>query len=455
MWIRKAAWLSAALVTLSFLLILVACDGEEVATPAPTPTYNLEAAKAGFAFGKDYWDRKGSDDYTIEVEARCLCPTHGIPFRMVVKNGAIESITPVDPNEIYNDYSFFPFKIIDDLFLEIQGAVTGSPAMYLTVQYHFRLGYPVYFHINRSGMIDDGYSLVITSYTPLSPSEAAAFYDLEAARAQFADANDMWEDNGSNDYIFESVAWCNCPQSGTSLKITISKGTIESIRDMGSNNIYTGEESSDGFYPHQTINDLFREIERAVGSTPARYLGVSYHPRLGYPLYFRASFSHVIEDGYSLVITSYTPISPSSPAAMSETSSRPTDSVELRASVMDVSSGGAMVSIPPAATVEEVLDKGLRLAGASAIDSPLTFIDWDNNPQAEIPMDAAWSPDGSMLAVRIDDLHGWNVSGLPLSDNSFLVFLVDRDNTNIRPLVEYAETEESPSSPEIELRLAE
>ena len=104
-----------------------------------------------------------------------------------------------------------------------------------------------------------------------------------------------------------------------------------------------------------------------------------------------------------------------------------------------------------------MLDKGLPLAGASAIDSPLTFIDWDNNPQAEIPMDAAWSPDGSMLAVRIDDLHGCpHVSGLPLSDNSFLVFLVDRDNTNIRPLVEYAETEESvTSSLEAELRLAE
>ncbi len=47
MWIRKLAWLSAALVTLSFLLILVACDGREVATPRPTPTlrYNPDAAR--------------------------------------------------------------------------------------------------------------------------------------------------------------------------------------------------------------------------------------------------------------------------------------------------------------------------------------------------------------------------------------------------------------------------
>ena len=410
MWIRKkAAWFSAALVTLSFLLILVACDVEESATP--TPTYNLESAKAKFADAKVRWDRMGSDHYVIEAESRCLCPTSGRPFRILVTNGAIESITPIDPNEIYNYDNFFPFQTIDDLFREIQRAVTGTPAKHLSAEYHLRLGYPVYFGASFSGMPDDGYSLVITSYTPLGSSEAAAFYDLEAARAQFADANDMWEDNGSNDYIFESVAWCNCPQSGRFLKITIRKGTIESIRDMGSNNIYTGEESSDGFYPHQTINDLFRDIERAVGSTPARHLGVSYHPRLGYPLYFRASFSHVIEDGYSLVITSYTPINPSSPVAASETSSRPMDSVERRNSPTDLSSGDATFSIASAATVGEVLDKGLRLVGTSPINlvlrgnaaaNSVREIDEISDKYDGVRL-AAWSPDGSRIATNNQD----------------------------------------------------
>ena len=95
------------------------------------------------------------------------------------------------------------------------------------------------------------------------------------------------------------------------------------------------------------------------------------------------------------------------------------------------------------------------MAGASAIDSPLTFIDWDNNPQAEIPMDAAWSPDGSMLAVRIDEWFGWQWSRKSLSDYSSLVFMIDKDNSNIHPLVEYTETEESSYSLEAELRLAE
>ena len=102
----------------------------------------------------------------------------------------------------------------------------------------------------------------------------------------------------------------------------------------------------------------------------------------------------------------------------------------------------------------EILLKGFTyrvpLDGSPPIGSPLTYIDRDNTSQVEVPMDAAWSPDGSTLAVRIDD---WR-NGLRSSESS-LVFLVDRDNSNIRSLVEYPEPEESPSSPEVELRLAE
>ena len=106
----------------------------------------------------------------------------------------------------------------------------------------------------------------------------------------------------------------------------------------------------------------------------------------------------------------------------------------------------------------EILLKGFTyrvpLDGSPPIGSPLTFIDRDNTSQVEIPMDSAWSPDGSTLAVRIDGWNGLRSSGLSLSDYSSLVFLIDRDNTNIRPLVEYAETADSPSL-ELELRLAE
>ena len=54
----------------------------------------------------------------------------------------------------------------------------------------------------------------------------------------------------------------------------------------------------------------------------------------------------------------------------------------------------------------------------------------------------------------------WNQSAVEVfdlspGDYSSLVFLIDRDNTNIHPLVEYAETTESAFLLEVELRLAE
>ena len=110
----------------------------------------------------------------------------------------------------------------------------------------------------------------------------------------------------------------------------------------------------------------------------------------------------------------------------------------------------------------EILLKGFTyrvpLDGSPPIASPLTFIDRDGNSQVETPMDAAWSPDGSTLAVGIDEWHKWHSGGPSISADSSLVFLIDRDNTNIRPLVEVLMQDEEAvqeSLPEIALRLAE
>ncbi len=99
------------------------------------------------------------------------------------------------------------------------------------------------------------------------------------------------------------------------------------------------------------------------------------------------------------------------------------------------------------------------LDGSPPIGSPLTYIDRDDNSQVAIPMDASWSPDGSMLAVRIDDVH-MLPEDFVTSEYSSLVYLIDRDNTDIRPLVGYGEfvphvVANQWVSYEIELRLAE
>ncbi len=78
----------------------------------------------------------------------------------------------------------------------------------------------------------------------------------------------------------------------------------------------------------------------------------------------------------------------------------------------------------------EILLKGFThrvpLDGSAAIGSPLT----------DIPSDAAWSPDGSMIAIRADEI-------LPKREGTDgpLVYIMDRDGTNVRALVERFGTE--------------
>ncbi len=170
MWIRKADWLRLMLVTLPFLLTLAACDGGELATPTPTPTvnYNLEWARDQFAYAKATWEREGSDDYTIEAEASCLCPVSNRPFMITVRDGAIESVRDSTSDEVVTN--IYPFQTIDDLFRDIERALRDPPAPYLGAAYHLRLGYPVYFGASFSYAVDDGYSLVISYYRPLEES---------------------------------------------------------------------------------------------------------------------------------------------------------------------------------------------------------------------------------------------------------------------------------------------
>ena len=83
----------------------------------------------------------------------------------------------------------------------------------------------------------------------------------------------------------------------------------------------------------------------------------------------------------------------------------------------------------------EILLKGFTyrvpLDGSPPIASPLTFIDRDGNSQVETPMDAAWSPDGSTLAVRIDEWHKWHSGGPSISaDSSWYSSLIGTTRTS-------------------------
>ena len=202
--------------------------------------------------------------------------------------------------------------------------------------------------------------------TPAVTPTPEPVYDVEEARAELATARKRWESNGSADYDLESLVLCLCPESNRPLKITVRGGTIESVIDLESGMALTNEYYVET-YTYKTVRGRFDQIARALsGPSPAYSLRVEYHPDLGYPTSMGIMDRHdVIDDGFSLERLIYKPLDPAPPAA---TSTLSLDTEGRHASVFDLFSGGdAMSSLGPAATVEEVIEKGLRLAGASPV----------------------------------------------------------------------------------------
>ena len=201
--------------------------------------------------------------------------------------------------------------------------------------------------------------------TPVTPTPEPV-YDVEEARAELAAARKRWKSNGSADYDLESLVLCLCPERNRPLKITVRNGAIESVMDLESGRALTVGEYVDA-YTYHTISDRFDQIERALSDPrPAHYLKAEYHSSLGYPTYIGVSYVYNVADyGFRLQRLIYEPLDPS---PLPATSTLTLDTEGRRASVLGLFSGGdAMSSLGPAATVEEVIEKGLRLAGASPV----------------------------------------------------------------------------------------
>ena len=186
-------------------------------------------------------------------------------------------------------------------------------------------------------------------------------YDVELAREALASARERWEAEGTANYDLESLAFCRCPESNRPIKIMVRNGAIESIIDLDSGRALTEEEYIIDI-TYKTINDRFDQIEASLRFRPVYDLRVEYHPTLGYPTTLGINYSHkYIDSGFSLERLIYEPIVSSPPQA---TSTLSLDMEGRHASVLDLFSGSdAMSSIGPVASVEEVLEKGLRVAG--------------------------------------------------------------------------------------------
>ena len=417
---NRYAPLFAGIAALSLLLVLAACSDNQgkgneptatsTPTPAPKPTptpfytptaapaFDVKEARAELAAAKARWEVGGTADYELGSLVWCHCPESNRPLKFTVRNGVIESAIDLESGRALTERDYnntYTFHTISDRFDQIERALSDPrPVYYLIAEYHPELGYPTYLEINyQAYMIGDGFELKRLIYKPLDPTPPPAtstlslddvvtptptvtptpvtptpepVYDVEEARAELAAARARWRVGGSTDYELESLVSCPCPESDRPLKITVRGGVIESVIDLESGRSLTEREYNDTYTFH-TIGDRFDQIEDALRDPwPVYYLRAEYHPTLGYPTSMAIIYRHNVNiDAFSLERLIYKPLDPSPPPA---TSTLSLDTEGRRASVLGLFSGGdAMLSIGPAATVEEVLERGLRLAGASPV----------------------------------------------------------------------------------------
>jgi hypothetical protein len=115
-----------ALAMLAACTALVSCDD-------PTAPERLSSAEAR-------WERAGHDSYSFTAEHSCFCidDARG-PVRIVVRDGAIVSVTMISTGASVADPLWFT---IDDLFDLVRDELERLPER-LDVEYDRALGFPV------------------------------------------------------------------------------------------------------------------------------------------------------------------------------------------------------------------------------------------------------------------------------------------------------------------------
>ena len=202
--------------------------------------------------------------------------------------------------------------------------------------------------------------------TPWRTPTPLPVYDVEEARAELAAAKALWESEGSDHYTIEYDVFPYPPWEPTQL--TVRNGVIESATFL------EGRDSGMPVPPDYmvgllTIDGLFDKIKGVLSDRPAWNMSAEYDAELGYPREFGVSYTDTPDNYFAASICCYKPLAPPPPPTMvPATSTLSLDMEGRRASVLGLFSGGdAMSSVGPAATVEEVLEHGLRLAGASPV----------------------------------------------------------------------------------------
>ena len=222
---------------------------------------------------------------------------------------------------------------------------------------------------------------VATSTPMLTPTVTRAstptpepVYDVEVAKAEVAAARALWEFNGSDHYTIEYGAFLYL--SWVPIRLTVRNGVIESAtflegRDAGM------PVPPNAMWAVLTIDGLFDEIERVLGR-PAWNMSAEYDAELGYPRDFGVSYTNTPDDYFAASICCYKPLAHPPPTMPPATSTLSQDLGKRRAS------------------------SDLRLLPADGTQ-------------------AAWSPDGSRIAIY---------------EPGYTLYTMSRDGTDMRVLAE-------------------
>lgn len=197
-------------------------------------------------------------------------------------------------------------------------------------------------------------ALLACSGTPTSapvptPTRITAPYDVERVKAYAAESRELWEAQRADYYEITYVS----RSFPSGVKITVRDGQII---EMGRDHSHILTEKQRELIP--TVEELFEEIEARISlvSKPR----ITFHHQYGYPVEFYIYYASddrevVVMNGWSnAYFKDYQPLEPA-PASGAEPTSL------HHAMPVTHATGG------PVPTVEELLERGLRLAGASPV----------------------------------------------------------------------------------------
>ena len=112
------------------------------------------------------WARRGPVDYEYVVRNQCFCGLGGVPVRVAVVNGSVQSATIVATGQPVPSSSLQMYRDIEGLFGVLEDAIERD-AVRVDAEYDDTFGFPSLVAIDyRSHIADEEFGWVIDSFTP-------------------------------------------------------------------------------------------------------------------------------------------------------------------------------------------------------------------------------------------------------------------------------------------------